>query len=179
MANTSAPARMANWTAASPNPPAAAWIRMRCPASRLANRCRPYSAVRNAIGIPAASVKLMAAGFLATKSAGRLTKDCRLAGANATTVAPTCKSRTSEPTLTIVPAHSAPGVPVRAGNIPSAVSTSRKFRPDARTSISTSSTRGAFRVAVSMRKSSRRPDGSMLSFCGASGCGRSRTRRAV
>ena len=151
-----APRSWARLTAARPTPPAAAWIRTVWPGRRAASASNAYSAVRKATGTAAASSKESSGGLRTTRDAGTVTKERKEPGANPITGSPTRNSRTPGPTVRTTPAPSSPRGPASPGYRPSVLRTSRKLRPVARSSISTSPGPGARRsCGRSVRLSSK------------------------
>ena len=138
MAKTSAPAACTHWMAASPTPPAPAWISTRSPGSRPVNS-KDSAAETNALGTVASPVTEKPGGAGATSSSW-----VTIAAANApkpspTTGSPTETRETSEPTSRMRPHISRPRFP--SGMKPSERNTSQKLSPAASTPTRTS--RGA------------------------------------
>ncbi len=138
VAKISAPTCRAIWMAASPTPPEAAWISTRSPGCNWPSRRKACSAVRKQIGIVAASSKLRCSGLGATNSAsvsdvagkaGRGQPHHRIARLEA------LHSRADGDDLARRTRR--PADRDRRDTSSSTLSTSRKFRPVARTRIST------------------------------------------
>ena len=96
---TVAPACLASWIAAMPTPPAPAWIRTVCPASRLPAVNRHSWAVPNATGTQAAGAASSPSGIGQVDIAGTARfAACEPATFRVTTRSPTARSSTPAPT---------------------------------------------------------------------------------
>src|ERR1700730_10476717 len=144
VAKTSAPQCRASCTAAIPTPPVAACTKTRCPARTSAKTDKPYNAVKNTTGTPAASSDDHPVGTAVTNRASTTASEPTIPN-KPITGSPTANPHTPGPTSTTTPAPSAPNSPP-PGYIPNATNTSRKFTPTAATATRTwpaaSSTRG-------------------------------------
>ena len=135
-----------------------------------------YQAVRNATGMVAAASSETPSGTGVNTCASAVQWVAKLSRANPITASPGCKLVTPGPTRSTRPAHSkpntAPASPsssTSSSSRPFASMTSRKFRPDAEISTSTSPGSGARRVASIQSNRAWAP--CALSFSRAAGTG--------
>ena len=110
VANTSKPRCRANWTAAIPTPPAAAWTKTRCPGLTSARCTNAIHAVVKTADMAAASAYDQSAGFGSNRRTSPGTRVPLPSGKNPYTESPTANSVTPGPTSTTTPAPSPPSI---------------------------------------------------------------------